>query len=844
MAVQRLINMYRVRGHLIADLDPLRWREPHMHPELDPLTYDLTIWDLDREYLTGGLAGVDRMDLGNILKVLRDAYCRTIGIEYMHIQEPEQKAWIQEQVEGVAVELDTAAQQHVLGRLNAAEAFEKFLATKYVGQKRFGLEGGESAIVILDAVLEAAAAASMDKAILGMAHRGRLNVLVNIVGKHHDKLFSEFEGHIPQDSVQGSGDVKYHLGQEGVFSSRHGDTIPVALAANPSHLEAVDPVVIGMARAIEDQIDQPDAFSVLPVLIHGDAAFAGQGVVAETLQMSDIRGYRVGGTVHVIINNQIGYTTTPEASRSGFYSTDVAKMVQAPVFHVNGDDPEACVRAARLAFEFRQRFNKDVVIDMVCYRRHGHNEGDDPSYTQPLMYAKIDQHRSVRKLYTESLVKRGHLTLEEAEHALDDFQERLQVALDETRSSAPDRGDRRGRAARRPRAFCPTSRPASSGPRSTRSSPRSTPGPTTSPSIPSSSAQFEARRKMWGDEGEVDWGLAENLAYGTLLREGIDIRLAGQDTRRGTFAHRHAVLHDHLNGTEYTPLANLADDQGKFWIYDSLLSEYAALGFEYGYSVENQDALVLWEAQFGDFVNGAQIIIDQFIVAAGDKWKQDSGLVMLLPHGYEGQGPEHSSARMERFLLLCAEDNIQVANCTTSGADVPPAAPPDDARCAQAAGGVHAQVAAPGQVGPVLDRLPGRTDRSRRCSPTPPSSTPAPSTASCSPPARSPRMPSPARDERGAPVAIVRVEQLYPWPLAELAAQVGRYPNASELVWLQEEPENMGAWNFVKGRLYDGFGDSHKIRRVSRFESGSPATGSNKIHGQEQAAILDKALTF
>ena len=447
MAVQRLINMYRVRGHLIADLDPLRWREPHMHHELDPLTYDLTIWDLDREYLTGGLAGADRMTLGNILKVLRDAYCRTIGIEYMHIQEPEQKAWIQEQVEGISVELDTEAQQHVLGRLNAAEAFEKFLATKYVGQKRFGLEGGESAIVILDAVLEAAAAESMDKAILGMAHRGRLNVLVNIVGKHHDKLFSEFEGYIPQDSVQGSGDVKYHLGQEGVFSSRHGDTIPVALAANPSHLEAVDPVVIGMARAIEDQIDQPDAFSVLPVLIHGDAAFAGQGVVAETLQMSDIRGYRVGGTVHVIINNQIGYTTTPEASRSGFYSTDVAKMVQAPVFHVNGDDPEACVRAARLAFEFRKRFNKDVVIDMVCYRRHGHNEGDDPSYTQPLMYAKIDQHRSVRKLYTESLVKRGHLTIEEAEQALDDFQKRLQESLDETAVLRSRPGHRRGRTA-------------------------------------------------------------------------------------------------------------------------------------------------------------------------------------------------------------------------------------------------------------------------------------------------------------------------------------------------------------------------------------------------------------
>ena len=842
MAVQRLINMYRVRGHLIADLDPLRWREPHMHPELDPLTYGLTIWDLDREYLTGGLAGRDRMTLGQILKVLRDAYCRTIGIEYMHIQEPEQKAWLQEKVEGVSVELTPEEQQHVLGRLNAAEAFEKFLATKYVGQKRFGLEGGESAIVILDAVLEAAAAESMDKAILGMAHRGRLNVLVNIAGKHHDRLFSEFEGYVPENSVQGSGDVKYHLGQEGVFESRHGQEIPVALAANPSHLEAVDPVVIGMVRAIQDQIDQPDAFSVLPVLIHGDAAFAGQGVVAETLQMSDIRGYRVGGTVHLIINNQIGYTTTPEASRSGFYSTDVAKMVQAPVFHVNGDDPEACVRAARLAFEFRQRFHKDVVIDLVCYRRHGHNEGDDPSYTQPMMYAKIDQHRSVRKLYTESLVKRGHLTLEEAEQALDDFQQRLQESLDETRSSAPES---EVVAAEPPApqgvlAHVETGVDADTLDRVFTALDTS---PDDFDIHPKLARQFETRRTMYRDEREVDWHLAESLAYGSLLLEGIDIRLAGQDSRRGTFAHRHAVLHDHRTGAEYTPLAHLGEEQGKFWIYDSLLSEYAAMGFEYGYSVENTDALVLWEAQFGDFVNGAQIVIDQFLVSAGDKWGQQSGLVLLLPHGYEGQGPEHSSGRMERFLLLCAEDNIQVANCTTAGQffhlvrrqmhrDVrkplvvftpksllraKPARSPVERLTTGSfeevladpaeldAGAVNRVVLATGKV--AQDAIA-------------------------------------ARDERGAPVAVVRVEQLYPWPVAALAEQVGRYANASELVWLQEEPENMGAWNFVKGRLYDGFGDSHKIRRVSRFESGSPATGSTKIHNQEQAAILDKALTF
>ncbi|HEY9559090.1 MAG TPA: multifunctional oxoglutarate decarboxylase/oxoglutarate dehydrogenase thiamine pyrophosphate-binding subunit/dihydrolipoyllysine-residue succinyltransferase subunit, partial [Acidimicrobiales bacterium] len=839
MAVANLIRLHRVRGHLIADLDPLRWREPDMPTELDPATYGLTIWDLDREFLTGGLAGRERLALGDILHVLRDAYCRTIGIEYMHIQDPDEQRWIQDNVEGVLPELPLDDQRHILERLNSAEAFEKFLATKYVGQKRFGLEGAESAIPILDAILEAAADHDLDGAVIGMPHRGRLNVLTNIVGKSYDQIFKEFEGQVDPDSMQGSGDVKYHLGQVGKFVGRSGKDITVELAANPSHLEAVDPVVVGMVRAKQDAINDPEAYSVLPVLMHGDAAFAGQGVVAETLNMSDIKGYRVGGTIHVVVNNQIGFTTTPESARTGYYSTDVAKMVQAPIFHVNGDDPEACVRVARLAFAYRQRFHKDVVIDMVCYRRHGHNEGDDPSYTQPLMYAKIDDRRSVRKLFTESLVKRGQLSLDEAEKALDDYHSRLQQALDETRQSAPAKDT----AARAPRPAVGVLPPVPTGvPRESLdriySVLSSTPeGFSVHPKL---AKQFTARDKMWA-EGEVDWALAEALAYGSLLLEGTDLRIAGQDTRRGTFSHRHAVLVDHTNGDEHAPLAHLGPEQGKFWIYDSLLSEYAALGFEYGYSVVAKDSLVVWEAQFGDFWNGASTIVDQFLVAAEDKWNQTSGLVMYLPHGYEGQGPEHSSARVERFLTLCAEDNIQVANCTQSSQifhllrrqihrsvrkPLVIFTPKSLLRAKPARSSVDELLT--GSFRETIDD-PFVTDRDgvRRVV-----------LAS----GKIGHEAIAARDSAGAPVAVVRVEQLYPWPFEQLAEIVASYPNATEVVWLQEEPENMGAWNFAKGSLYERFEDSHRIMRVSRHESGSPATGSHAIHGQEQAQLISAAL--
>ncbi len=841
--VDALINMYRVRGHLIADLDPLRLKEPKTPAELDPVTYGLTIWDLDREFLCSGLAGQHTMRLRDILGVLRDAYCRSIGTEYMHIQEPAEKRWIQDQLEGATTGASLDEQRHILGRLNAAEALEKFLASKYIGQKRFGIEGAESAIPLLDAVLGDAADAALDSAVLGMAHRGRLNVLVNLVGKSYEQLFSEFEDHVTPDAVQGSGDVKYHLGQSGKFTSRHGATIDLSLAANPSHLETVNPVVLGMARARMDQIEGGRDYPVLPILVHGDAAFAGQGVVAETLNLSNIRGYRVGGTIHLVINNQVGFTTNPSAARSSYYSTDVAKMVQSPILHVNGDDPEACVRVAHLAFAYRQQFNKDVVIDMVCYRRHGHNEGDDPSYTQPAMYRRIGELRSVRKLYTEALVKRGDLTLEQAEEALEDFRGRLQAALDETRQSAPPKVQAPApnvvgvlppvRTAVAMDTLDQVYRALSSVPE----------GFTVHPKLRN---QFATRDKMWAG-GEVDWALGEAFAIGTLLGEGTPVRLSGQDTRRGTFSHRHAALIDYQTDDDHLPLSLMAaEGRSHLWLYDSLLSEYAALGFEYGYSVQNKDVLVAWEAQFGDFMNGAQIVIDQFLVAAEDKWGQTSGLVLLLPHGYEGQGPEHSSARIERFMTLAAEDNIQLANCTTA---------------AQYFHLLRRQmvrsIRKPLVVFTPKSLLRDRFSRSPVAAFTeggfqevlddPVAGAGAASSVRrvvlCSGKVAADAFKE--RDRRGGQpaLALVRVEQLYPWPQAAVADVLSRYPAARELVWLQEEPENMGAWNGVKGNLFRAHEDTHHISRISRVESGSPASGSHQIHEQERDLLFEELFT-
>ena len=848
MAVNTLINQYRVRGHLISNTNPLSDGPANMHPELDPASFGLTIWDLDREFLTGITDGVyasvggspQKMRLGDILGVLRDAYCRSIGIEYMHIADPEEKRWIQEQVEGNPYSFTRDEQHHVLERLSAAEALEKFLATRYVGQKRFGIEGTESAIPILDALLSAAADTGLERAILGMAHRGRLNVLVNTMGKKHGDLFSEFEGNVSSDDIQGSGDVKYHLGFTGHHTSPAGNEVDIELAANPSHLEAVGPVVVGMARAFMDQSDSGN-YPVLPILLHGDAAFAGQGVVPETLNLSQVKGYKVGGTVHLVINNQLGYTTAPHHSRSSVYSTDVAKMVQAPILHVNADDPEACVRVAQLAFAYRQRFNKDVVIDMIGYRRHGHNEGDDPSYTQPIMYQKIAERPSARTIYTQALIDRGDISVAEAESALDYFQDLLQTALDTTRDDAPEPGIL-AKPSPPPVGVLPHVDTSISSETLDTVYAAMSFAPEDFTVHPKLAKQFVTRDKLLAS-GQIDWALGESLAIGTLLHQGVSVRLAGQDSRRGTFAHRHATLHDYINGDEFTPLDELGPEDTNFWVYDSTLSEYAGLGFEYGYSLANPKALVMWEAQFGDFVNGAQIIIDQFLVAAEDKWNENTSLVMLLPHGYEGQGPEHSSGRLERFLLLCAEDNIQVANATTAAQffhllrrqsvreinkPLVVFTPKSGLRAKWSRSPVEEILT--GSFQEVLDD------------------------AAVSDPASIQRVVFASgkvaaealahRDEIGVPVAVVRVEQLYPWPFEDVAAALDRYSNAKDIVWLQEEPENMGAWNSVKGRLYEAHGDTHSIRRVSRTESGSPATGSAAIHKQEQAELLNRAFSL
>ncbi|MCG7421822.1 multifunctional oxoglutarate decarboxylase/oxoglutarate dehydrogenase thiamine pyrophosphate-binding subunit/dihydrolipoyllysine-residue succinyltransferase subunit [Micrococcus porci] len=839
--IQQLIHAYRDRGHLLANVDPLEYRMP-THPDLDIREHGLTLWDLDREWPTGGFGGADTLTLRRILGVLRDAYCRTVGVEYMHIQNPAERAWFQDKLERPYEKPSREEQLRILGRLNAAEAFETFLQTKYIGQKRFSLEGGESLIPLLDSILGDAADEGLDEVAIGMAHRGRLNVLTNIAGKTYSQVFREFEGATP-GGASGSGDVKYHMGTEGTFVSDAGNSTRVYLAANPSHLEAVDPVLEGVARAKQDRLEAAGesgaAFPVLPILVHGDAAFAGQGVVTEVLNLSQLPGYRTGGTIHVVVNNQVGFTTSPAEGRSSVYATDVAKTIQAPILHVNGDEPESVLRVARLAYEYRQRFHKDVVIDLVCYRRRGHNEGDDPSMTQPRMYTLIEQKRSTRKLYVESLVGRGDITQEEADTALKDYQQQLERVFAETH--AAETGQAVATTGLEPARDRDAARPA---PSTTAISPDTLRRigdvhlevPEDFTVHPKLSQLLEKRAKMAVDGG-IDWGFAELAAFGSLLMEGVPVRLSGQDSQRGTFTQRHSVFHDRVTDETWTPLNHLSESEAPFWVYNSLLSEYAVLGFEYGYSVERSDALVLWEAQFGDFINGAQTMIDEFISSAEQKWSQNSSVVLLLPHGYEGQGPDHSSARIERFLQMCAEDNMRVVN-PSHGANhfhllreqaysrprrplvvftpkqllrLKAAADPVEAFTQggfrKVIGDASVDAAQVERVILVSGRL--YYDLLAR------------------------------REKSGdTSTAIVRVEQLYPLPAEEIRAELAKYPGA-QVRWVQDEPANQGPWPFMALNLLPQL--DREVTLVSRPALAATSAGTKGRHDEELSTLLDTA---
>ena len=854
--VIELIAAYRNRGHLMADIDPLRLDKTRfrMHPDLDVNTHGLTLWDLDRVFKVEGFAGKETKKLRDVLGLLRDAYCRHIGVEYTHILEPEQQKWLQERIEVKHDKPTVAQQKYILSKLNAAEAFETFLQTKYVGQKRFSLEGAETVIPMMDAVIDQAAEHALDEVVIGMPHRGRLNVLANIVGKPYSQIFSEFEGNLNPSQAHGSGDVKYHLGATGNYIQMFGENdIQVSLTANPSHLEAVDPVLEGLVRAEQDLLDKgsgDDGFTVMPLMLHGDAAFAGQGVVAETLNLALLRGYRTGGTIHIIVNNQIGFTTSPHDSRSSEYCTDVAKMIGAPIFHVNGDDPGACVWVSRLAVDFRQKFKKDVVIDMLCYRRRGHNEGDDPSMTQPYMYDVIDTKRGVRKTYTESLIGRGDISMKEAEDALRDYQGQLERVFNEVRevekvevepseSVEADQMIPRGMTTAVDKALLARIGDAHLAfPEGFSVHPRVKP-------------VLEKRREM-AYEGKVDWAFGELLALGTFLAEGKLIRMSGQDTRRGTFTQRHAVIIDRKTGEEFTPLDLLTVNPdgtptgGRFLVYDSALSEYAAVGFEYGYSVGNPDALVLWEAQFGDFVNGAQSIIDEFISSGEAKWGQLSDVVLLLPHGHEGQGPDHTSGRVERFLQLWAEGSMTIAM---------PSTPANYFHLLRRHGldGVHRPliVFTPKSMlrnKAAVSDIRDFTEQKFRSIMEEPTYTDGDGDRSkvtrillTSGKIYYELQARKAKDKR-EDVAIVRIEQLAPLPKRRLSNTLDSYPNAQQFFWVQEEPANQGAWPTFGLHLPELLPEKLTgIKRISRRAMAATSSGSSKVHAVEQQEIIDEA---
>ncbi len=853
--VIELINAYRVRGHLIADIDPLHAMPVLYHPELDIETYGLSIWDLDREFITGGLAGTEYATLREIIDILQRAYCGKVGIEYRHIQSKEEKNWLREQIrrEFVSPEpIPVEIKKEMLWKLISAEQFERFLHTKYLGQKRFSLEGSETIIPLLDQLIAGAAARGVEDITLGMAHRGRLNVLANVIGKFCERIFASFEGSTHPSFPADEGDVKYHQGAVGEREMPDGKKVALTLSPNPSHLEAVDPIVEGMVRArqddLKDRVGAPREEAIdraMPVLLHGDAAFAGQGIVMETLNLANLRGYRTGGTIHIIINNQIGFTTSPEAGRSTIYSTDVARMTQLPIFHINSDDPEAAYRALRIALDYRQEFNKDVVLDVVGFRKLGHNETDEPSYTQPLMYQRVKAHPGVRAVYSNRLIKEGVITEAELNELIAERVRRYEDALARakelvSRKEKPKKvvvvpeldGSDLVETPVDAQVIKAIAEKIALVPEGFNINPKMV-------------GQLARRAKMGSGELPIDWAFGEALAFGTLVLDGTRVRLSGQDSGRGTFSQRHAVLYDTQTGQSWAPLSELRSDQhpeARFEVFDSSLSEEGVMGFEYGYSVIARDALVLWEAQFGDFVNGAQTIIDQYVAASEDKWRQTSRLTLLLPHGYEGQGPEHSSARLERFLQLCAENNLQVCYPTTP---------------AQYFHLLRRQVR-PGMERPLvvitpksLLRLPAASsvvDDFTQGGFQPvitDSGVMAPETVNriviCSGKVYYDLLE--ARKKAGLEsVAIIRLEQFYPFPEKRLREVFALYPKAERFIWAQEEPKNMGGWTFVRDRLENTLPQSRQLTYVGRVASASPATGSYAIHQIEQEKLLAEAL--
>ncbi len=850
--VPYLINAYRTYGHLVADIDPLHAMQLHHHPSLDLETYGLTIWDLDREFITSGLGGKESLPLRKILEILRRSYCGRVGVEYRHIDNPEQKRWLQERIEAAPQPLTPELKKQILWKLISAEQFERFLHTKYLGAKRFSLEGTETVIPMLDRMIEGAARRGVEDITFGMAHRGRLNVLANVIGHFCERIFAAFEGTVHPNFPADEGDVKYHQGAKGAREAETGATVQLTLAPNPSHLEFVDAVVEGMVRAKQDlmPIAREEAWDkALPVFLHGDAAFAGQGIVMEVLNFADLKGYRTGGTIHIVVNNQIGFTTAPEASRSTIYSTDIAKMTACPIFHINGDDPEAAYRMMEIALDFRQEFNKDVVIDLVGFRRLGHNETDEPSYTQPLMYARVKKHEGVQTLYARQLVREGVLTEEEVKGLIDDRIARYERALagaKETVARRPKQtelpppitdedGSRIVETGIAPEVVNKVGRHIAVVPEGFNVNPKMV-------------SQLARRAKMGEGDAPLDWAFAEAVAFGSLVLEGHRVRLSGQDSGRGTFSQRHAVLYDTQTGAQWLPLGELRPEGAgenefpRFNVYDSSLSELGVLGFEYGYSVIVQDALTMWEAQFGDFVNGAQVIIDQFISSGEDKWKQTSRLTMLLPHGYEGQGPEHSSARLERFLQLCAENNMQVCNPSTPAQYFhllrrqvkqerarPLVVITPKSLLRLAASFSSRDELTTGGFRPVIDDAEVKDATSVR------------RIVLCS--GKVFYDLADARRKAGKEdAAIVRLEQFYPFPESALREIFARYPNARQLVWAQEEPRNMGGWTFVEARLTNLLPDGERPRFVGRAASASPATGFYTTHELEQTELVQDAL--